>query len=152
MARPIISYHGFMFARLFKALAIVLHSLCKLVLPHSFGLASLPELFRSLHVIFDAAPADSKLEMMNQDLVGFFTSIPVDRILRAVAYVLQEYKCRFQKTDTDCFSIDLQETNSTLRIFQGRPRKAAARQHSSALGDVLRSFEASNFVQLRCSV
>ena len=79
----------------------------------------------------------------------------MDRILRAVAFVLQEYKCRFQKTDTDCFSIDLQETNSTLRIFQGRPRKAAARQYSIALGDGLKlcqlSFEASIFVQLRCS-
>ena len=42
-----------------------------------------------------------------------------------------------------------------LRIFQGRPRKAAARQYSIALGDVLKlcqlSFEASIFVQLRCS-
>ena len=60
-ARPIISYHGFIFARLFTALAIVLHSLCKLVLPHSFGLASLPELFRSLHVFFDAAPRHDEL-------------------------------------------------------------------------------------------
>ena len=73
-------------------------------------------------------PDDADPVVYNQDLVGFFTSIPVFRILHAVRWAVTEY-CLVKNVDpeTTSFSVNLQEQDSKLRIWKGRPRKAAKR-------------------------
>ena len=66
-ARPIISYFHFLYAKLFRATAIALEVIMRATCPRSFG--QLPD---------DAHPS-----VFNQDLVGFFKSIPVYRIKSA---------------------------------------------------------------------
>ena len=43
IARPIISYKGFIFSQLFRALSFVLEMLCQSVLPSAFGNDSMPQ-------------------------------------------------------------------------------------------------------------
>lgn len=77
---------GYIFAKLVKALVIARS--CNLALPSSFGLG-LPRIFQKLHACFAHVAPDIRLELLNQDLVGFLTRIPVDRTLKAILYVLQ---------------------------------------------------------------
>ena len=88
-ARPIINYQSFPFGRLFRCTAFVLMAMMKDVFPHSFGNATLPQMFSFLHSFLSETPLEHHLLQSNQDLVGFFTSIPADRIHDAVHWMLQ---------------------------------------------------------------
>ena len=57
-ARPIISYRGFIFADLFKAVAVVLRTLLKEGFPQALGHLSMPEIFQQLHVFLESLPDD----------------------------------------------------------------------------------------------
>ena len=76
--------------------------------------------------------------VFNQDLVGFFTSIPVVRILNAVKWAVNEYSM-LQKTDIDdiTFSVNLREQDTKLRVWRGRPRQAAKRTVLIHLSDIV---------------
>ena len=135
-ARPIISYVHFLYAKLFRATAIALDLILRSVCPRSFGLDTSPSILPKLTVFLDADPV-----VYNQDLVGFFTSIPVFRILNAVRWAVTEY-CLIKNVDLEStsFSINLQEQDTKLRIWKSRPRKAAKRTVSySSLWTLLTS-------------
>ena len=52
------------------------------VWPNNLGRHSPPQLWRSLHKVFADAPLDLDLELVNDDLVGFFNSVPQSRIIQ----------------------------------------------------------------------
>ena len=76
--------------------------------------------------------------------MGFFTSIPVFRILNAVRWAVNEY-CVLQKSDADriYFSVNLREQDTRLRTWRGRPRKAAKRTVLIHLSDIVDTCELS---------
>ena len=137
-ARPIISYSRFIYAKLFRATAIVLDLLVRAVCPQSFGLQTLPQMLQTLRGFLEGLPEDFDPATHNQDLVGFFTSIPVSRILSSVEEIIHRY-CKQQEVDlqTTQFSVVLQEKDVKLRIWRGRPRKGSKRTYSIFLRDVL---------------
>ena len=139
-ARPIISYVRFLYAKLFRATAIALDLILRSVCPRSFGLDTLPGILQKLTVSLQQLPGDADPVVYNQDLVGFFTSIPVFRILNAVRWAFTEY-CLVKNVDPEStsFSVNLQEQDTKLRIWKGRPRKAAKRAiliHLSDIADI----------------
>ena len=83
-ARRIISYVHFLYAKLLRATAIALDLILRCVCPRSFGLDTLPSILQKMTVFLQQLPDDADPVVYNQDLVGFFTSIPVFRILNAV--------------------------------------------------------------------
>ena len=139
-ARPIISYVRFLYAKLFRATAIALDLILRSVCPRSFGLDTLPSILQKLTVFLQQLPDDADPVVYNQDLVGFFTSIPVFRILHAVRWAVTEY-CLVKNVDPEStsFSVNLQEQDTKHRIWKGRPRKAAKRTvliHFSDIVDI----------------
>ena len=76
--------------------------------------------------------------LQSRFLVGFFTSIPVFRILNAVRWAVTEY-CLIKNVDPEStsFSVNLQEQDTELRIWKGRPRKAAKRTVLIHLSDIV---------------
>eukprot|EP00439_Symbiodinium_sp_Y106_P006485 s8883_g1.t1 len=108
VARPIISYNFFIYARLFRATSIVLDLLIRVVCPQSFGLLTLPHMLTQLTTFLQNLPVDFDPEVHNQDLIGFFTSIPVSRILSSVSEVVQLYISKHRgDIQTDAFSVRL---------------------------------------------
>ena len=126
-ARPI-SYIHFLYAKLFRATAIALDVIMRATCPRSFGLNTLPSILQQLTQFFQLLPDDAHPVVFKQDLVGFFTSIPVFRILNAVRWAVNEYSM-LQKSDVDSitFSGNLLEQDTKLRVWRRRPRKAAKR-------------------------
>ncbi|OLP97238.1 hypothetical protein AK812_SmicGene20478 [Symbiodinium microadriaticum] len=149
-ARPIISYIHFLYAKLFRATAIALDVIMRATCPRSFGLHTFPSILQQLTEFLQMLPDDAHPIVFNQDLVGFFTSIPVFRILNAVKWAVNEYSM-LQKTDIDdiTFSVNLREQDTKLRVWRGRPRRAAKRTvliHLSDIVDICQlSCEASVF-------
>ena len=137
-ARPIISYSNFVFAKLFKATAIALDLLIRAVCPRSFGLQTLPQMMSSLTTFLHSNPEDFDPAVFNEDLVGFFTSIPVQRILDSAAEMIRLY-CEQQNVHLEStrFSVLLQEKDAQPRIWRGKPRQGSRRAYSIFLKDVL---------------
>ena len=70
--RTIISYKNSTLARLLKAVAIALDTMVKQTWPSAPGNASTPELWKALHTYMHTTSPSIHLNMLNDDLVGFF--------------------------------------------------------------------------------
>ena len=83
-------------------------------------------------------PVDFDPEVHNQDLIGFFTSIPVSRILSSVPEVVQRYISKHRgDIQTDVFSVRLDLQDTKLRIWKGRQRRGARKTYLVYLRDVV---------------
>ena len=152
--KPIINYRGFVFENLLKATAIVLQQMLQTCMSKTFGLQSLQQIFHKLQTFFHNAPADLDLAIYNQDLAGFFTSIPADRILHALARLLKQYQQQHRHVNDDIvFTVDLRQPDTTLRLVRGRPRRAGMTKRQIRFGDIYNicslSLQASIFSQLQ---
>ena len=137
-ARPIISYRSFVYAKLFKATAIVIDLLVHEVCTESFGCTRLPQIMNCLARFMQPFPDDQVPMVYNQDLVGFFTSIPVDRILQSVQWLIDRYLVkRKDELDDVLFSVNLREKDTKLRIWKGKQRRSAMRVQTIFLKDVV---------------
>ena len=83
-------------------------------------------------------PEEEQLCTYDQDLLGSFTSIPVDRILRSVEWLVETFihnnRC---DPDTYSFSVSLKEKDTKLRVGRGRPRQGGTRMYSIKLRDIV---------------
>ena len=83
-------------------------------------------------------PDDQVPMVYNQDLVGFFTSIPVGRILQSVQWLIDRYLVkRKDELDDVLFSVNLREKDTKLRIWKGKQRRSAMRVQTIFLKDVV---------------
>ena len=138
VARPIISYKFFIFAKLFRATAIVLDIIAKETMPDSFGLQTFPAMMQQIRQFFSSVSDDCCLACYNQDLVGFFTSIPVSRIMEAVDWMLQQFMLKHNLDPaTYSFSVNLSEKDSKLRVWKGKARAAGRRMYQIYFRDIL---------------
>lgn len=108
-ARSIISYKDTALARLLKACALVLFYMLKAIWPHSLGLQTLPELWKSLHETLQN-PDQPTWHCVNDDLVGFFNAVPQSRATLAAEALIWEYFNKFHPGSNPqnlVFSVDL---------------------------------------------
>ena len=90
-ARSIIAYRNTAFEKLFAAVAAVLQQILSQAYgTHQFGHRPNHTIWADLHA-FLQGQAGHNLHLDNDDLVGFFTSIPQDAIIRAVQHCLDTY-------------------------------------------------------------
>ena len=93
---------------------------------------------QSLIQFLEQYPDDQQLCTYNQGLVGFFTSIPVERILRSVEWLIETFTTNNGcDPDTYSFSISLKEKDTKLGIWRGKPRQAGVRMYSIRLRDIV---------------
>eukprot|EP00439_Symbiodinium_sp_Y106_P041869 s2113_g5.t1 len=126
------------------------------VFPHSFGNAIMPQMFSDVHKFLRFTPLEHHLLQSNQDLVGFFTSIPADRIEAAVLWMINRYKDLHNDDDNMIFTVFPREKDVLLRIFRGSKRALRGRALHIRLGDVLPScmlsLQTSMFTQMQQQV
>ena len=79
--RTIISYSNSCIKELLKAAAQAILLMIRLVWPEAVGLATTPQLWKSLHGFLHRIPPTVHLAEVNDDLVGFFNSVPRQQIL-----------------------------------------------------------------------
>ena len=91
VARSIISYKNTLLAKLLRATALVLFDVAKVTFPDTFGNLNMDQTWQYLHNYFQQVDLESHLNFGNDDLTGFFASIPQDRILQAVEFCIDLY-------------------------------------------------------------
>ena len=70
--------------------------------------------------LFDALPIDANPMFQNEDLVGFFTSIPATRILSSVEQAVQKYHALHNLHDQSVFTVNLRESKLACEPFVAR--------------------------------
>ena len=137
-ARPIISNKYFFFANLFRATALVVDIISRETMPSSCGLHIFPAMMNQIVHFFQNVADDCQMECYNQDLVEFFTSIPVSRIMEAVDWMLQQSTQKYDiNPATYSFSVSLREKDSKLRVWKGKARAAGTRMCQIYSRDIL---------------
>ena len=97
--RTIISYASSVLARLLaaasQAIALMIHT----VWWDGLGLDTMPRLWQRMHTFFRDTPSEVHLQEVNDDLVGFFNSVPRLEILRALDCLMTEYRAAGHEAD-----------------------------------------------------
>jgi len=118
--RPIISHTNSSLSKLNSTLAILLMDLVSVTWPEQFGELKTPRLWKYIHTYFSSMSPCQHLVMYNQDLTGFFTSIPLDRIFIAVEALIREYAHQTSSDPHQCtISVDVKTKQKHFRLFRG---------------------------------
>ena len=78
---------------------------------------SVPQIWSEIHALLAQCPAHLDLELFNDDLVGFFNSVPQVRILEAVDTLAR--MCRTSYSDVQ-LSVCINEKSKHFRSVQGK--------------------------------
>ena len=101
--RTIISYRNSTLARLLKAVAIALDTMVRQTWPSAPGNASTPELWKALHNYMHTTSTSIHLNMINDDLVGFFNSVPHEKLQHSLHILIHQWR---QKHNQDTITVD----------------------------------------------
>lgn len=145
-ARSIISYRMSMLAPALKVASLVLCEVTKEVFPETFARLSLSRLWPSLHGYLREVVIPwrdvTEFEVVCDDLVGFFNSLPVERIQQAVELVFLQYFQNRACNDPDAFMFTVHDRQ---KFSEGRVLRGKARVFRSA---VMRQISAGDVKQL----
>ena len=100
--RTIISYKNSTLARLLKAVAIALDTMVKQTWPSAPGNASTPELWKALHTYMHTTSPSIHLKMLNDDLIGFFNSVPHQKLQHSLHILIHQWRHKYNQ-DTICW-------------------------------------------------
>ena len=78
---------------------------------------SVPQIWSEIHALFAQCPAHLDLELLNDDLVGFFNSVPQVRILEAVDMLVRMYRTSYFEVQ---LSVCINEKSKHSRSVQGK--------------------------------
>ena len=89
--------------------------------PDHFGALTLPQIFYKVQSFFSTVSADEDIRFINDDLIGFFNSVPQARILESVCILLKRY-CQLSTKEfiTVCIARGAREVKS----IAGRTKRA----------------------------
>ena len=149
-ARSIINFRGSCLSRLCKIVACVLNEVCHVAFPANFGKLKLHELWSSLHGFLDRLSHATAQEYVtvNDDLAGFFTSIPVSRLKHACELALDRFFDNKQSGGKNrgefWFTVDEKSASSHGNVLRGKPMKNRASACRKVFaGDLLKIIELS---------
>ena len=115
--RTIITYHKVVRRLLFKAVAILLGEIAADTWRRSWGIHPTPRIWQNIKQYFDNTDDTVTLAFHNDDLVGFFNSVPQDQVCAAVAQLLAEHQ---RDRPSSVYSVETQATAHHNRVFAGK--------------------------------
>ena len=141
-ARPIIAcdrcWHSWLTAFLAKGVLQIM----TVVFPPGFNMLSVQQTIRNMwHSMmgYPATEPTSSTSMVQQDLIGFFNSVPHDRILQALTLTLHLLNLLPEKWgqpwQEQSLQLSFRNKDSSFRVFRGRRRFAARNTRTIHLED-----------------
>ena len=123
--RTIISYSFTPFSRLLKAASHAIVLMIKVTWDRAFGLEPTPIIWQRLHEFFKRTPAESHLLEVNDDLVGFFNSVPREQILHSLDALISKYLSLGYPPD---ITVSLKKAVCTETAWPGKPKGKSTKQ------------------------
>ena len=126
-ARPIIAYTNSWNNRLGEVIGGVVLQLIRSLFRETSLDKDVVQIMRAIHYVFDDLPSHLPINMDQQDLSGFFNSVPHSRMVDSVWYALHVYCHKYNVSLDSTITFQLQDRESAQRIFRGRYRRAGNR-------------------------
>jgi hypothetical protein len=150
-ARPIVASNNTICAKLFSALAKVLSNIMPIVYPHTYGNRSMNQILKDLHQHISQGGVLSS--EFNDDLKGFFTSVPKEKIMTAISHIICSYvgldKIR-REYKSICFTVPHKIT-SKCRLIRGKSFTKSTTNKVIYLADIFEISQlALSFSQFVC--
>ena len=119
--RSVIAYNGTISERLQRAAASAIEQMIQLCFPDHFGSVPLPVIWSKLQQYFEETPDDVTLTLTNDDLVGFFNSVPQARILQSVQVLLSRFS---QLSECSHITVCISRGRRDIKSVAGRTQMA----------------------------
>ena len=107
--RTIISYFQSLSGNLLRITSRALDIILQHLFPQLPGQLSIPQLWSHFHCYLKDTPPDIPLHATNDDLVGFFNSVPQHRLIDAVHSLVQQWQ---RQNDTHTLTVDTKATGN----------------------------------------
>ena len=107
----IISYFHSLSGNLLRITSRALDIILQHLFPQHPGQLSIPQLWRHFHCYLTQTPTDINLHATNDDLVGFFSSVPQHRLIDAVHSMIQQWQSQ-HSTHTHTLTVDAKATGN----------------------------------------
>ena len=120
-ARPVVSFATSPIKPLLRALATTLFDIILIAYPLNLHRHNIPQTWQAIHAFLATVSMDQPLEMDNDDLSGFYTSIPQDRILNATRHAISRYLQRNPSPQSQAdirFTVNHSNTVAAGRVFR----------------------------------
>ena len=148
--RTIISYSNSCIKELLKAASQAILLMIRLVWPEAMGMATTPQLWKSLHEFLQRTHSTVHLAEVNDDLVGFFNSVPRQQILDSLSRLVTLYQ---ERDFPPRITISLRKLSNSECAWPGKPWARGAKHlkylHVSDLESIVSvSFKAGVFTTL----
>ena len=126
--RTVLNYSNNIIAKLLTATTIALNHIISVLFPNVPGTTPMPVIFKNLHQFLasmsthDPHDASTHYTPLNDDLVGFFNSIPQEDILRFTSKLIHMYADKQQRPiNSIILQVDLYKPKSNLHKCIGSP-------------------------------
>ena len=104
------------------------------LLPQSPGQLSIPQLWHHFHDYLHDTPDSVDLHAVNDDLVGFFNSVPQDRLIQAAQSLVSRWQHTF---DTPTLAVDTHITGDPIQLAHiGRHHRKHPTQRTLHTSDI----------------
>ena len=114
--RTLISYYNSRYGRLLQVTARTLDSKLLQLWPQSMGQLAVPQIFSRIHAFFRDTPTEFTFANIN-DLVGFFNSVPQDRLLDALNSLINTWQERHGQVT---LPVDMSRRGNPLQLSYGK--------------------------------
>lgn len=132
--RTLISYFQSFQGKLLKAVSKALDSMLQQQWTQTAGQLSTSQIWKKIHSFLQDTPAEIMLGCINDDLIGFFNSVPQERLVQAVSDVVQQWR---QTHVGDAISVDIQQQGHVVATtFAGSYKKQAAHIKTIRIDDI----------------
>ena len=148
--RTIISYSNSCIKELLKAASQAILLMIRLVWPEAMGMPTTPQLLTSLHDFLQRTHPTIHLAEVNDDLVGFFNSVPRQQLLDSLSRLVALYQ---ERDFPPHITISLRKLSNSECAWPGKPWARGAKHlkylHVSDLESIVSvSFKAGVFTTL----
>ena len=116
--RTIVSYSDSCIKDLLKAASQAILLMIRLVWPEAMGMATTPQLWKSLHEFLQRTPSAVHLAEVNDDLVGFFNSVPRQQILDSLSRLVGLYQ---ERDFPPRITVSLRKLSNSECAWPGKP-------------------------------
>ena len=135
-ARPIISYMLSWNAKLGQVIGTIVYELCRSIFGDLQLDRTVQTIITEIQHQFEQIPADVELNLQQQDLSGFFNSVPHSRMIDAVNFAVNHYSYEHGISLESTLSTSIAQEDRTQRIFRGRFRQAGRRYMNIKLSEI----------------
>ena len=136
-ARPIVDYSHSWLMKLGGCLATALLEISRPVFTNLMQFTDVESILTAVRHIFTIHDLEDTLDILQQDIAGFYNQVSHDRIINSVEFTVQRFIDLQQCPQDQVLNITSRKLERTQRLFRGRWRAHSKQHHIITLNHIV---------------